>query len=716
MSLSAKILLGLGLGIGVGIFFGERVAPLHVVGEVFIQLLQMAVLPFVTVSLMLGLGRLTYHDAVSLTKKCGLLLLVFWTMGMTMVLLMPLAFPDWESASFFSSALVQEKPELNFIKMYIPANPFHAFANTIVPAVVLFSIAMGIALIGVQNKQGLLDSLSAFLEALTRITNFVVGLAPIGVFAITASAAGTLDVEELGRLQVYLLTYTAVAFVLALWMLPGLVACLTPLTYREVVGHTRDALVTAFATGNLLVVLPILAQRSKELLQKCGLSDQDTESSVDVIVPASFNFPNLGTLLTLSFVLFAGWFSGAEVSIDQYPKFVISGFISFFGQIFMAMPFMLDLLRIPADTFQLFVTVDVLSGRFGTLLAAMHTLALALLGACAMNGRLQVRWAALLRYAAVGVILITIALGGTRLFFTYGPNPSYTKYKEFIEMDLLYQPVKAKVHQASPPSLPIPDPTRSRLDQIRDRGTLRVGFLRDSLPFAFRNAEGKLVGFDIEMAHILASKLRVTLEFVPLEGEDVEHVLNAGQCDIVMSEYAILLDKSVKVDFSEPYMDMTIAFIVEDHRRDQFTSWDSIDRLDPLKIGVPTKARYYLSLIESFLPQATVVSLRTPRDFFTTGYKELDAMAFVAEAGSAWTLVFPQFSVAVPLPKPVAVPIAYVMPRGERELVDFVNTWIGLEKKQRTIDRLFDYWILGKGAVKKEPRWSVVRNVLHWVD
>jgi hypothetical protein len=38
-----------------------------------------------------------------------------------------------------------------------------------------------------------------------------------------------------------------------------------------------------------------------------------------------------------------------------------------------------------------------------------------------------------------------------------------------------------------------------------------------------------------------------------------------------------------------------------------------------------------------------------------------------------------------------------------------------LKKRDRTIDTLYDYWILGKNAVPKQPRWSVIRNVLHWV-
>jgi len=124
MSLSAKIFIGLALGIAFGIFFGEPMKIFGIVGEAFIQLLQMSVLPFVTFSLISGVGRLTYREAFSLAKKCGAFLLLLWAIALTMVALIPLAFPNWESASFFSTALIEEERGVNFLDLYIPANPF----------------------------------------------------------------------------------------------------------------------------------------------------------------------------------------------------------------------------------------------------------------------------------------------------------------------------------------------------------------------------------------------------------------------------------------------------------------------------------------------------------------------------------------------------------------------------------------------------------------
>src|SRR5258706_8550585 len=151
MSLSAKIFLGLGLGIATGIFLGEIAAPLKVVGAGFVQLLQMAVLPYIIIALMSGLGKLKYAEAVRLSLRVGSLLLLIWAVTLAVVYVLPLTFPNSQSASFFSSTLIEPPQEFNFLE-FIPSNPFYSMANNIVPAVVLFSIALGLALMGIDNK------------------------------------------------------------------------------------------------------------------------------------------------------------------------------------------------------------------------------------------------------------------------------------------------------------------------------------------------------------------------------------------------------------------------------------------------------------------------------------------------------------------------------------------------------------------------------------
>ncbi len=180
----------------------------------------------------------------------------------------------------------------------------------------------------------------------------------------------------------------------------NLCTILTPLSYRDVVGSTKDALVTAFATGSLFVMLPILMEKSKDLIGRYTENRDATNSEVEVIVPALFNFPHAGKLFTLSFILFAGWFSGYAVEVTDYLLLVGTGIASLFANVHLAIPFMLDIMQIPGDLYQLFITTGVINGRFATLLAAMFTLTLTLtlLGAFSMSGLLTVEWKSVALY------------------------------------------------------------------------------------------------------------------------------------------------------------------------------------------------------------------------------------------------------------------------------------------------------------------------------
>jgi len=715
VSLSRKILLALVFGILFGLFVGEMAAPLKVVGDAFIQLLQMTVLPYIMFSLITSLGRLSYQQAKTLAVKVGSLLLLLWGMAFALVFTFPLAFPSWESASFFSTTLVQGVQDVDFLELYIPANLFYSLANNIVPAVVLFSVLVGVALIGIEAKDALIDNLTVLVRALSRVTHFVVRLTPIGIFAIAASTAGTMSIEEFGRLQVFLITYVMASLLVIFWILPGLVTALTPLTYKEVVGLTKDALVTAFVTGNLFVVLPILTEKCQEMLRNHEM--EESQSLVEVIVPISFNFPNTGKVLTLSFILFAAWFSDTPVTLAQYPTFAVSGLISFFGNLNVAVPFLLDLLRIPADMFHLFVVSSVVNSRFGTLIAAMHTVVLALVGTYAISGRLTISFQRLFRYALITVVLTAVTIGVTRGYFAYAIENEYHKDEIIAGMQLLRNPVPATVHTSPPPALELPEDARgSRLERIRNDRSIRVCYLADQLPFAYFNAAGDLVGFDVEMAHRLAGELEARLEFVPFVFAEVAQRLNSGYCDIVMSGFGITTKRAQEMAFSTPYLEGTLAFMVRDHRRGDFNSREAVQGLDAPRIAVPNLP-YFVEWIGAYLPRAEIVLLSSWPEFFEREQEEdLDAMLTAAEIGSAWSLLFPEYTVVVPQPDVVRIPVAYAMPQGDHELVNFVSSWVELKKSEGTIESLYDYWILGKTAVRKQPRWSVIRDLLHWVE
>ena len=718
MSSSTKILIGLLSGVVVGLFLGEHAAIFNVAADGFVKLLQMTVLPYIMLSIVTSLGSLSFAEVRTLGLRGGAVLVGLWCLALLFTFLIPLAFPVLETASFFSTTLLEQRRPFNFVELFIPSNPFYALSNNIVPAVVFFFIFFGVAMIGVERKQLALDVFNIAKEALSKATKFVVSLTPYGVFAIAANTAGTLNVDQIARIQVYLITYTIVALLVALWVLPGLVSALTPFSYKEVLGPTRDALITAFVAADLFIVLPILIQACNELLERHRLVDDRTRALPDVIVPTSFNFPHTGKLLSISFILFAGWFADAAVPVSDYPRLALTGLLTFFGSLNAAVPFLLDLFHIPADTFQLFLATGVINSRFGSLLAAVHTVSITLLGSAAIVGSLHFNMARIARYLCFTAVLTALMIGGLRLVFNHTVAGSFAGQELVYSMRPLMTSGDARLIQQTDLDNNTAAPPGSLIDTITKRGILRVGVFADRLPFVFTTRDGHLVGFDVEMAQLLARDLGVKVEFIQMQevGARVPRALATAQVDLVMTGFPVTAPRASQILFSEPYLDETLAFVVKDELRQTFSNWAAIRELGDFSVAIP-ELPYFIGAIKARAPALKLSVLNSMKQIEAGLAKgSYDAVVLPAERGSVLSLLYPKYAVVVPEPGTVRIPLAYPVARRDKDFAAFLNTWIELKRRDGTIDALYGHWILGKQAGKRQPRWSIMRNVLHWVD
>ncbi|RLA09617.1 MAG: hypothetical protein DRQ54_02140 [Gammaproteobacteria bacterium] len=714
MSLSARIFFGLCAGIITGLFFGELTADLKLIGDIFVKLLQITVLPYIVVSLIAGIGHMQLSHARRLAVRGSLVLLFIWAIALLMIFIAALAFPDLDTASFFSSGSSPPLQQTDLVDLYLPSNIFYSLSNNFVPAVVLFSTLVGVALISVEKKNGVLPFFDGLTDALAKINTAVVQLTPYGIFAISAAAAGTMTIEEISRVQVYLVTYISLALLVTFWIFPGLVAVLSGIPYKVVLRTFRDTLVTAFAIGNQFVVLPQIAENCKALLRTRGQTGPETESAVDIIVPVSFNFPSLGKLLVILFVLFAAWFTDTDLDTVDRLGLAFNGLFSLFGSINVAVPNMLDSLQVPGDMFQLFLVTGIVVGRFGAMLAALHIIVLSILGTLALAGALQFNPRSLLRYLALSTLALMVLVVGLRAYFmAFVPHPP-TRNTVLASIQLMEPRVDASISTTVPPV----NPARlagSRLDHVLDGGVLKVGYRPNNLPCSFLTPENELVGFDVEMAHILAEDIGAKLEFVPFEFNQLDSMLKSGQIDLAMSCIAGLPDRYTKASFSRAYLDLTLAFIVRDHERHLYRDVEALRLEEELTIAL-VSSHYFKPRIRSLLPDAKVVLLEGAEDFFNGNGQGADALLLSAEEGAAYSYRYPEYTVVKARGGKIRIPAVYAVPKGDIETMEFINNWVYLKQNDGTVDRLYDYWMLGGAAKKRERRWSIIRDVLGWVD
>ena len=712
ISLSNQILLSVFVGAFVGLFIGEYAGALSFLGEAFIGLLQMTVLPFITLAQIANIGKLDPSEGRRFTAYSAVFFLVASALTLAVITMIPFALPVRESASFFSTSLIAEPPTIDFVKRFIPKNPFHSLANNVVPAVVIFCIAMGVALISLDNKKVALEQLDMFTAALGRVNGYLVSLSPIGIFAIVASTTGTMSFEELARLKDYMIISTVAVLVLGFGVFPLLLASVTPFSYREIVSVSQAPLLTAFATGKVLIALPLVIESAHTLFEKYSDDPEQPTSTARAVAPLVYPFPHAGKLMSLLFVPFAAWFVGNALKLSDYPQMLSTGFFSLFGSPIAAIPFLLNIFRIPADLMQLFFVSGIFTARLGDLLGAMHMLFVSVLTAAPLNNMFTLRWTKVGRTLLGALAICLVATLGTRALLTILSDTGYTRDQVIKNMHTAFNPVNATVHK-TPPKISNFDPTESALNRIRRTGVIKIGYDPEGLRMSFFNSEGQLVGYDVEVAHVIARSLGVKPEFVPFEMTTLALQLDSGDFDVAMSGIAILGPRLLDIRFTETYLKETIALVVRDHRRDEFAERIEQRDFQGLRVAPPRNIQG-AGIVEALLPGVEVVQIKSPREFFESGGVGADAIIWSAETGSAWTLLYPHFSV-IPIRPITHIPLAYAVAPREVALAEYISRWLEVFKGTIFDDRLFDHWILGKGAVPKTPRWSVLRNVLGWV-
>ena len=243
-------------------------------------------------------------------------------------------------------------------------------------------------------------------------------LTPYGMFAVAAVAAGTLQIEQLARIQVYLMAYVAISLLLTAWVLPGLVAALTPIRYLDLV-RTDARCVAHGVRRRRPVHRAAIADRlvqgaARRVLRAAGEHRRDAARRHRARL---VQLPAHGQAAVAQLRAVCRLVRQRADAVHVVSALALTGLLTFFGSLSAAVPFLLDVFRIPADTFQLFLATGVINQRFGSLLAAVHTVVVALLGSAAIAGTMRFEPRRVVRYLVITGVLIVVTVGGLRVMF-----------------------------------------------------------------------------------------------------------------------------------------------------------------------------------------------------------------------------------------------------------------------------------------------------------
>lgn len=106
------------------------------------------------------------------------------------------------------------------------------------------------------------------------------------------------------------------------------------------------------------------------------------------------------------------------------------------------------------------------------------------------------------------------------------------------------------------------------LEQIKADGVIKIGTEGTYAPFTFHDDQGKLTGFDVEIAEEVAKRLGVKAEFIETKWDGMFAGLDAKRFDLVANQVTIRPDREEKYDFSSPYIVSKAVLIVNTETSD----------------------------------------------------------------------------------------------------------------------------------------------------
>ena len=320
IGLSTQILIGLAIGALVGYLFPDFGDKLKPVGDAFLRMIKMIVVPLIFSTLVMGiagtgdfkkLGRLGgkaiiwFEFATTIALAIGLLVMNLAEPGVGVTLSASAA-----NASHAAAASQHSVDLVDYAVHIVPSNIIDAMARQDMLQIIFFACFFGVAVAHIGEKGELIvDFCQSVAEAMFKVTAYVMHFAPLGVFAMIAYTVGSYGIAMLIHLG-ELIVAVAGATTLFICIVALIASAFTRINFFCVIHALKDILFLAFSTASSEAALPGAMKR----LEALGVP----KPIVTFVMPTGYSFNLDGsTLYSSAGILFIAQLYGIQMPIEQ---------------------------------------------------------------------------------------------------------------------------------------------------------------------------------------------------------------------------------------------------------------------------------------------------------------------------------------------------------------------------------------------------------------
>ena len=329
------------IGIVAGIFMGEDASIFKPLGDFFIQLIKMLVVPLVFVSIVSGAAALGETKSAGLVGGLSICYMMITTViSISVALMLGAIFQPGANVAADGMTAITQAGEAaaesaapatagfwDTVIGMIPANPIEALSTGNILQIIIFGLffGFGISALAAEKRRMLTNGLNNILEALIWCIGKVMYVAPFGVFGLIADATGTFGFDILMQVaNVLWLDLIAVA-IIGLGLYPLTVALLSRVSLKSYFREMIKPQIVSFSTASSLATLPV----NMEACDRMGISKQT--SGFVLPLGATINMSGNAIYYALLATFFAQLY-GIDLGMTEYVSITIVCALGAIGQ------------------------------------------------------------------------------------------------------------------------------------------------------------------------------------------------------------------------------------------------------------------------------------------------------------------------------------------------------------------------------------------------
>ena len=376
IALHWQILIALILAVIFGLLFKDYVPYISWMGDLFLRMLKMIVVPLIISSIVAGIANIGTHDHFG---RLGLKTMGYYVFTSVAAILVSLLFVnifqpgigiDLAGMGDFSKANLKSQSMRDVLVGIVPDNIFKSMANNELLSVIFFSIILGIFIPRITSRHSdqLTGFFNSFFELFMKITLFVIKLAPYGIFGLIVKVVA--DQKDFAGLMVnlgsFVLTVMLAILVHAFLTLPLIVKFIGRSNPLKHFRNMSTPLLTAFSTASSAAALPL---SMNEVHDKSGVSEKITNFTLPI--GATINMDGTAIYI-VAVVMFIAQAQGVKMGLTEQFIILLTALLTSIGTAAIPMAslviitIILDILKLPIEMIALILPVDRILDMFRT--------------------------------------------------------------------------------------------------------------------------------------------------------------------------------------------------------------------------------------------------------------------------------------------------------------------------------------------------------------